>query len=237
MNFICYYIWANLAIRKRVEDELRPVMEAYPQEKVTWLQLERLPYFQALIQESLRLSYGTMHRRPRVSPKQALRFHDWVIPAGVPVGMSAYFQHRDPRIFPNPMEFNPERWLQDVTPEMEKNLIPFSRGSRYCLGMNLAYCQINLIIAALFRPGGPKFEMYETDESEILPAHNLIVPLPKLDSKGVLRGVYRFEKVRMKVFFRRSSHRSIRELGGAYCPLCPESLGTPSGKDEVLVVK
>ena len=76
-----------------------------------------------------------MHRRPRVSPKQPLRFNDWVIPAGVPVGMSAYFQHRDPRIFPNPMEFKPERWLQDVTPEMEKNFIPFSRGSRYCLGM------------------------------------------------------------------------------------------------------
>lgn len=54
MNFICYYILANPAIRKRVEDELRPVMEGYPQKKATWLQLERLPYFQALIKESLR---------------------------------------------------------------------------------------------------------------------------------------------------------------------------------------
>lgn len=54
MNFICYYILANPAIRKRVEDELRPVMEGYPQKKATWLQLEKLSYFQALIKESLR---------------------------------------------------------------------------------------------------------------------------------------------------------------------------------------
>ena len=76
-----------------------------------------------------------MHRRPRVSPKEPLRFREWVIPAGVPVGMSAYFQHRDPNIFPRPMEYLPERWLKDVTPAMERNYIPFSRGSRYCLGM------------------------------------------------------------------------------------------------------
>ena len=76
-----------------------------------------------------------MHRRPRVSPNQPLRFKQWTIPAGVPVGMSAYFQHRDARIFPRPQEFIPERWLADVTPEMKMNFIPFSRGSRYCLGM------------------------------------------------------------------------------------------------------
>ena len=81
------------------------------------------------------LSYGTMHRRPRVSPKQPLQFKQWVIPAGIPVGMSAYFAHRDPRIFSRPQEFVPERWLGNVTTEMNRNFIPFSRGSRHCLGM------------------------------------------------------------------------------------------------------
>ena len=77
-----------------------------------------------------------MHRRPRVSPNQPLRYKQWVIPAGVAVGMSAYFQHRDPTIFPRPLEFLPERWLdENVTPEMKNAYIPFSRGSRHCLGM------------------------------------------------------------------------------------------------------
>ena len=49
--------------------------------------------------------------------------------------MSAYFQHNDPNVFENPHEFNPERWLGEVTPAMKKNYIPFSKGSRQCLGM------------------------------------------------------------------------------------------------------
>ncbi|KAJ9216495.1 hypothetical protein DTO166G4_2083 [Paecilomyces variotii] len=185
MAFLVYYIASNPAIKKRLQEELKPVMRDYPQTKPTWAQLEKVPYLQALIKETLRLSYGTMHRRPRVSPRQPLQFKQWVIPAGVPVGMSAYFAHRDPRIFPRPQEFIPERWLGNVTTEMDRNFIPFSRGSRHCLGMNLAYCEVNHIIAALFRPGGAEFDLYETDETDVIPAHDLIVPLPKLESKGV----------------------------------------------------
>lgn len=93
-------------------------------------------------------SYGTMHRRPRVSPSQPLQYKQWVIPAGVPVGMSAYFQHRDPRIFPQPLEFLPERWLGNVTPEMKNSYIPFSKGSRHCLGMKYGPCPVPLALAS-----------------------------------------------------------------------------------------
>ncbi|KAL2830450.1 cytochrome P450 [Aspergillus cavernicola] len=189
MGFLCYYIMSNPAIRNRLAEELGPVMQDYPHKKPTWADLEKLPYFQAVIKEGLRLSYGTMHRRPRVCPTQPLIFKEWVIPAGVPVGMSAYFQHRDATTFPRPSEFLPERWLDKVTPAMYRNYIPFSKGSRHCLGMNLAYCELNLIIAALFRPGAPAFDLYETDESDVRPTHDLIVPMPRLDSMGV-RVVY-----------------------------------------------
>ena len=83
-----------------------------------------------------------MHRRTRVFPQQALQFKDWTIPPGVPVGMSAYFCHRDPEIFPRPEEFLPERWLGDVTPEMRRNFVPFSKGSRRCLGEKYVHCHI-----------------------------------------------------------------------------------------------
>lgn len=50
---------------------------------------------------------------------------------------------------------------------------------------SLAHCEINLIISALFRPGGLDFDLYKTDESDVMPVHDLIVPMPKLDTKGV----------------------------------------------------
>jgi len=37
----------------------------------------------------------------------------------------------------------------------------------------------------LFRPGGPSLRLYETDESDVKQAHDFLIPLPKLDTKGV----------------------------------------------------
>ncbi|KAI0468968.1 cytochrome P450 family protein [Xylaria cf. heliscus] len=185
LDFISYYIMANPAIRERLTEELKNDMEGYPEKKPTWSQLEKLPYLQALIKEGLRLSYGVMHRLPRVSPQQPLQFREWVIPPGVPVSMSAYLQHTNPEVYPRPFEFIPERWLDNVTPEMTKNYVPFAKGSRNCLGMNLVYCELNFVIAALFRPGGSNFDLYETDESDIVQVHDLVIPLPRLDTKGV----------------------------------------------------
>lgn len=54
LGFICYYIMANPAIRKRLGEELKGVMEGYPEKKPTWAQLEKLTYMQALIKECLR---------------------------------------------------------------------------------------------------------------------------------------------------------------------------------------
>lgn len=99
--------------------------------------------------------------------------------------MTAYFQHTDPSIFPHPHSFVPDRWLSDVTPQMTRSLVPFARGSRNCIGMNLATAEINKMLAALFCPGAPQFDLFETDESDVVAVHDYIVPLARLDSKGV----------------------------------------------------
>lgn len=99
--------------------------------------------------------------------------------------MTAYFLHTDPAIFPRPYDFIPERWLDNVSPQMTRSFVPFSRGSRSCIGMNLAMAEINLTLAALYRPNAPKFDLFETDETDVVAAHDYVVPLARLDSKGV----------------------------------------------------
>lgn len=44
---------------------------------------------------------------------------------------------------------------------------------------------MSLALAVLYRPGGPKFELFETDESDVRQAHDFLIPLPKLTTKGV----------------------------------------------------
>lgn len=121
--------------------------------------------------------------------------------------MSAYLNHTDPVAFKDPFKFDPDRWLGDIDPRMNKYFVPFSRGSRSCLGMkyvpryltrmaqpkelltdisnSLGQTEINFMLAVLFRPGGPSMEMYETTESDVKQLHDFMLPLPKLDTKGV----------------------------------------------------
>ncbi|KAM5485587.1 hypothetical protein McanCB56680_001888 [Microsporum canis] len=185
IGFTAFYIMSVPEIRSRLEDELRDVMADWPQRIPSWAELEKLPFLQALIKESLRLSYGVMHRLPRISPDVPIQYKQYSIPPGVPVGMSAYFMHSDANAFPEPDKYIPDRWLGKITPEMHRSYVPFTRGSRNCLGMNLAMSEMSLILAVLFRPHGPKFELFETDESDVKQAHDFLIPLPKIDTKGV----------------------------------------------------
>ncbi|KAI1443094.1 cytochrome P450 [Annulohypoxylon stygium] len=185
LGFASYYILSRPEIRTRLETEVKQVMADWPQRVPEWAELEKLPFLQGIIKESLRLSYGVMHRLPRISPDVPIQYKNYTIPPGIPVGMSAYFMHSDPMIYPSPEEFIPERWVGDVDISMHKNWVPFCRGSRSCLGMNLAMAEMSLILAVLYRPNGPKFELFDTYESDVKQAHDFMIPVPKLDSNGV----------------------------------------------------
>lgn len=83
----------------------------------------------------LSLSFGVMRRLPRCSPDVALKYKQWTIPKNTPVGMGAYMMYTDPEVYPEPFKFIPERWLGNYDPKMNRNWVPFTRGSRNCLGI------------------------------------------------------------------------------------------------------
>ena len=97
--------------------------------------------------------------------------------------MTSVHIHDDPSLFPQPRSFRPERWIEN--PKMKKYLIPFSRGSRQCAGMNLAYAELYLALAAIFAPARFQFKLSETDKSDAEVVHDFVNTSPKLDSKGI----------------------------------------------------
>lgn len=114
-------------------------MQAFPDSSITpeFLELEKLPYLQACIQEALRLSYGLSARNPRTYEAD-MRYREWNIPKGTVVGMTSVDVHHDEDIFPDSHSFIPERWLgepktRDGVP-LEHYLVAFGRGPRSCLG-------------------------------------------------------------------------------------------------------
>lgn len=55
---------------------------------------------------------------------------------------------------------------------------------------SLALAELYLTIAILFRPNGPRFDLFDPDESDVRVKHDFFLGLPKLDSKGVRVKVY-----------------------------------------------
>lgn len=68
------------------------------------------------------------------------------------LSMACSTYHQNPAYFNDPASFIPERWLDEKSAaDAEKNFIAFSRGSRNCIGMNLAYAELFYGFAYLFR--------------------------------------------------------------------------------------
>lgn len=101
-------------------------------------QVEHLPYLTAVLKESLRLSYGVPGPISRIVPPGGATIAGRKVPAGAAVSHSAFLYHTDASAFPEPGVWRPERWIEadpNQEHEMKRAWMPFSRGSRQCLGM------------------------------------------------------------------------------------------------------
>ena len=103
------------------------------------------------------------------------------------VSSSCYVYHLDSHIFKDPEAFRPERWLTESTSdakEMESFFMPFSKGSRMCIGINLAYAVLHLTLAHFLR----RFEISNKDTSDAdMQWEDFFVPKTKGHLKVMLR--------------------------------------------------
>jgi cytochrome P450 family 135 len=116
-------------------------------------------YLTATIQETLRL-------RPVISIvlrklTEPVEIGGYELPAGVSVAPSVYLVHRNPKIYPEPDRFLPERFLD--TPPGTYTWIPFGGGVRRCLGASFAQFEMAVVLKELvkryqIRPANPKPE-------------------------------------------------------------------------------
>jgi unspecific monooxygenase len=106
-----------------------------------------LPYTEALVKELLRV-YPPTWLMGRTVLRPA-RLGEWQFPAGHQVMFSPYLSHRDPRWWPEPDRFRPERWLEANRPYQGQAYYPFGAGPRICLGNQVGMLQLTLAIARL----------------------------------------------------------------------------------------
>jgi cytochrome P450 len=151
---------------------------------ISYRQLETLPYLSACVNEGLRLSSSVSGRMPRINRHSPICYKSYLIPSGTPVSMCQRDLHFNPDIYKDPETFNPERWLDPTTRRrLDKYFVPFSKGSRCCIGMTLAMPGIYMTIGNIFR----QFDMqlYQTTVRDVSMAHDFFAPFGPTDSKGL----------------------------------------------------
>ncbi len=184
-----YHILANPPVLDTLMRELHtsiPDMDAPPNLQ----QLERMPYLMAVMYETLRIFSGTSHRLSRIFPDRPLVYSkDWVIPAGTPVSMTGLHIHENPSIFPAPYDFRPERWLPLDTAgqKLLRFLVPFGRGSRQCVGMELGKAEFLTAVANVFRRFGGAMALHETvRERDVDTVFDVFNPMASREGNGVV---------------------------------------------------
>lgn len=101
--------------------------------------------------------------------------------------MGIYDVSHDEATFPDSFAYKPERWLDNPRApdgrQLSRYLVTFGRGTRACVGLQLAWAELYVGLASLFRRF--ELEIYETDKSDVELARDRFVPRPVASSKGV----------------------------------------------------
>jgi cytochrome P450 len=159
--------------------------------------LPRLPYTEAVLSEAIRL------RPPAWAiGRRAVRDHragDVMIRAGSIVVVSPWLLHHDPRWWPEPDAFLPERWLPGANAERPRfAYVPFGAGPRVCIGEPFARMEGVLLLATIARrwrlrlvPGHPVemqalLTLRPRHGLAMMPTRRSPVPATSSDASGTL---------------------------------------------------
>jgi cytochrome P450 len=143
LTWTWYLLSQHPQARQRLEDEIDGVLKGRPPE---YSDLASLPYLRMVVDESLRLyppAWGFS--------RQALaddRLGGFRLPRGWLAFVIPYVLHRLPAFWPNPDQFDPERFLPERSADRPKfAYIPFGAGPRQCIGNQFALIETQLSVA------------------------------------------------------------------------------------------
>ena len=141
-----YLLALNPEAERRLHAEIDAVLEGGRAPTVD--DLPRLRYAEMVVSEVMRLypPAWAVGRRA-VADHEAGGYH---VPAGSLILVSQYVAHRDPRFWPDPERFDPERWTPEARAGRPQfSYFPFGGGPRRCVGEAFAWMEATLILATL----------------------------------------------------------------------------------------
>ncbi|KAH8291112.1 hypothetical protein KR054_008817 [Drosophila jambulina] len=152
MGFTLFELAKNPLIQDKVRDEVEEVLNKHG-DQLTYESIKDLKYLHMVIDETSRLYSIASHLIRKAHRRYVVPGHsNFVIEAGQLVFIPATGIHHDPSIYPNPNEFQPERFSPEmVASRPSVAWLPFGDGPRNCLGMRFGQMQMRIALALLIK--------------------------------------------------------------------------------------
>lgn len=145
-----YFLVTHPAVYQKLKDEVRGGFTT--ESDITFNSVSTLKYLLAVLNESLRRYPPVPGALPRSVPAPGTTIDGKYVPAGTAVSVYQWAANHSPANFADPELFVPERWLgtnQKYANDIREACQPFSYGPRNCVGRNLAYMEMRIILARL----------------------------------------------------------------------------------------
>lgn len=120
------------------------------EKEITYESTSKLVYLNACIEEGLRIHPPVPTGLLRTVPKGGDVIDGHFVPGGTSVAVSSWAASHNPANFEDCDSFIPERWIDNTySMDVKKGMQPFSLGPRGCIGKNLSYMEMRLILTRL----------------------------------------------------------------------------------------
>ena len=147
-SFVFYLLAKYQDLQEKCREEVIRVMG--DKSEIEWKDLAQLSYLTCFIKESLRLYPPGL-----VSSKvidEPITLDGYTIPANTSLDIFILLIHRNAKHWPEPNKFDPTRFNdENILNHHPFAFVPFSAGSRNCIGQNFAMSELKIITSKLIR--------------------------------------------------------------------------------------
>ncbi|KMQ86506.1 cytochrome p450 9e2-like protein [Lasius niger] len=153
------FVAHELAVNPDIQDRLREEVQQHLAEgnEISYESLSKMTYMDMVISETLR-KYPPMFFTDRLCtksyelPPSQPGYKSVTVESNTVMMISIYALHRDPKYYPNPDKFDPERFSEENKDNIVPyTYLPFGLGPRKCIGNRFALMEIKILVAHLLQ--------------------------------------------------------------------------------------